>query len=83
MWQWIKDKWNAFHNWCAKITPGVKTFLVTALGLLGNGAAAMQEYITGIPLDKFATGLQIMIINMVLFTLAFWFRSLANRAPSA
>jgi hypothetical protein len=82
MWTKIKNAWNAFHNWCAKIAPGVKTFIVTALGLLGNGAAFAQEYVTGIPLDKFATAEQIMIVNVILFTLAFWFRSLANRTTA-
>lgn len=79
MWNWIKNAWNKFHNWCAKIAPGVKTYLITALGALGSVGALAQQYVTQIPLDKFATAEQILIVNVVLFTLAFWGRALANR----
>jgi hypothetical protein len=79
MWNWIKNAWSKFHDWCAKIAPGVKTFVIAALGVLGNFGALAQQYVTNIPLDKFATIEQIMIVNIVLFTLAFWGRALANR----
>jgi len=79
MWTWLKDKWNRFHNWCASWAPGFKTFLVTALGALGSFGASAQEYLTGVPLDKFVTAQEALIITTVLFTLAFWFRSLSNR----
>jgi hypothetical protein len=80
MFAWIQKTWGKFHNWCAKIAPGVKTFLITACGALGSVGALAQQYITGIPLEKFATMEQILIVNVVLFTLAFWGRALANRA---
>ena len=79
MFNWIKDKWTRFHNWCASWAPGAKTFVVTALGALGSSAALAQEYVTGLPLDKIATTSQILIINIVLFSLAFWARALAKR----
>jgi len=59
--------------------PGLKTFLITALGALGSFAALAQEYVTGVPLDKFLTGTQIAILSAVLFTLAFWARHLTNK----
>ena len=79
MFAWIKKTWDKFHNWCAKVAPGVKTFLITALGGLGSLGALGQQYITGIPLDKFATAEQILIVNIVLFSMAFWARALSNR----
>jgi hypothetical protein len=78
----IKNAWNKFHDWCASWAPGFKTFLLTACGALGSAGALMQEYITQIPLDKLATAQQILIVNVVLFSLAFWGRALANRKTS-
>lgn len=77
---WLKDKWNRFHNWCASWAPGFKTFLISAVGLFGSAGAAMQEYLTGVPLDKFVTTQEALIITTVLFSLTFWARTLTNRA---
>jgi hypothetical protein len=79
MWTWIKDKWNRFQNWVASWAPGLKTKIVTFLGAIGSFAAILQQWVTGIPLDKFVSGTTIVIVSAVLFTLAFWFRGLANR----
>jgi len=80
MWTWIKDKWNRFQNWVAGWAPGLKTKIVTFLGAIGSFAAMAQQWVTGIPLDKFISGTTITIVTMVLFTLAFWFRGLASRS---
>ena len=76
---WLKKTWDKFQNWCAKWMPGLKTFIITGLGAVGSVAAMLQEYFTGLPLDKFMTGTQVAIATTVLFTLAFWTRSLSNR----
>lgn len=76
---WVKAKWNQFEAWVATWAPGVKTRMVAGLGTLGSVAALMQEYISGLPLDKFISATSITIIGMVLFTMAFWFRGLSNR----
>lgn len=73
---WLQNKWLKFEAWCASVAPGVKTQTVAFLGLLGNAAATTQEYFTGLPLDKFVTGTQLLVANVVLFSLAFWFRRL-------
>ncbi len=83
MFNWIKNVWNKFHNWVATWAPGVKTATVTALGAMGSFAGVMQEYVSGLPLDRFVTATQALIITTVLFSLAFWFRMLTNRAPAA
>lgn len=82
MFSWISNAWSSFHNWCAKWAPGFKTFIITAVGGIGSLAAAFQEYVTGIPLDKFVTETQALIVTTVLFSLAFWARMLTNRAPA-
>lgn len=79
MWNWIKDKWNRVNDWCASWMPGLKTKIATGLGAVGSGAALLQEYVTGLPLDKFISGTKVLVITVVLFTFSFWFRSLSNR----
>lgn len=79
MFSWLKDKWNRFQNWVSTWMPGLKTKLATGLGAVGMAAGVAQEYITGLPLSTFMTATEIAIASAVLFTLSFWFRSLANR----
>jgi len=74
-----KWSWNEFNDWCATIAPGVKTKTVTALGALGSGAYALQQYVSGLPPTTFVTAEKLSIITAVLFTLAFWFRGLGER----
>lgn len=78
-WQWLNAKRNAVQDWFASWLPGFKTRIVTVLGFLGSTAALLQEYITGLPIAELVTPTNLLIANMVLFTLAFWFRGLANR----
>lgn len=80
MWTWLKDKWNRFHNWCATIAPGVKTFLVTSLGAVSTAAAAGQQYVSGLPLSTFLSAETALFIAAGLFTVAFWTRWLTNRS---
>lgn len=63
--------------------PGLKTKIVVALGALGNVSFALQEYVKGLPLDNIINARNIVILNVVLFTLAFWFRSMADVTPPA
>lgn len=74
---WIKDQFVKFNAWCASWMPGLKTYLATGLGAVSATAATLQEYVTGLPLDQFMTGTKIAIVSAVLFSLSFWFRSLA------
>lgn len=76
--RWVKNGWMWFEGKVAGMAPGLKTRIAAGLGSLGSLAASMQEYMTGLPLDKFITGTQIAITTAVLFTLVFWFRRLAD-----
>jgi hypothetical protein len=75
---WLKKQWDKLEAWLTKKAPGVKTFLVTALGAVGSWAASMQEYLSGVPLDKLVKAEQALIVTAVLFTLAFWTRRLSR-----
>lgn len=79
MWSWLKTKWDSFELWVASCMPGLKTKLVTGLGAVGSAAALLQQYITGLPLDKLMTATQITTVTIVLFSLAFWFRRLTDK----
>jgi hypothetical protein len=61
------------------LAPGVKTYTVAALGAVGNAAMLLQEYVRGLPLETVTSVTTVLILNAVLFTLAFWFRGLANQ----
>ncbi len=76
---WIEDKWAKFEAWVASWMPGLKTKIVSGLGAVGGLAAYLQEYISGLPLNKFMTGTQIALASAVLFSLTFWFRGLGDR----
>jgi len=76
--KWVYNKWVGFNHWVASIAPGLKTKIVTFLGMVGSLAASMQEYITGLPLSTFVTAEHAAIIGVVLFTLTFWFRGLSK-----
>jgi hypothetical protein len=79
IWNWIKKKALAFHEWMKHIAPGVKTFIVAGLGAIGSLAATLQDYITGLPLGTIVKAEYITIATAVLFTLAFWFRGMASK----
>lgn len=77
---WLSNTWSKFETWVASWMPGFKTKTVTALGALGTAAAVLQGYVSGLPLEKFMNATQIAIASAVLFSLAYWFRSLADKA---
>lgn len=79
LWEQIKLTWTRFNAWMASLMPGLKTKLVTGLGAVGSAAAMLQGYITGLPLDKLLTATQVTTVTIVLFTLAFWFRTLTDK----
>lgn len=78
-WEWIKVQVNKFNDWAASIAPGIKTKLVAGAGAVGSGAAALQQYITGLPLDQIVTAEKAVMISAVLFTLAFWTRHISEK----
>jgi len=78
MWTWIKDKWNKFSLWCAEIAPGIKTFTLALLGMLGSFGAAAQEWVSGLPLTQFVTAEKAMFISGGVFTLILITRALTN-----
>jgi hypothetical protein len=83
MFAWISKTWTKFTNWCAKIAPGVKTFTIAFLGILGSFGAAAQEYVTQLPLTTFVTAEKAAIISGCLFTMIFITRALTNVAATA
>lgn len=77
---WVDAKWDAFEQWVAIQIPGVKTKIIAALGALGLWASAMQEFVSGLPLEQFVTGRTVAITGAILFTLAFWTRRLTDKS---
>lgn len=78
--KWLKDKWAKFEAWVHTWLPGVKTKITLGLGMLGSGAAALQEYLAKVPaVGKYLTAERIAIASFVLFTLAYWFRGMGER----
>jgi hypothetical protein len=78
MWEFIKRPFVAVHEWLKARMPGLKTKLLTAMGAIGSAAALMQEYLTGIPLNQLLGVTEALIVSTVLFTLAFWARTLSK-----
>ena len=79
MWLQIKTWWTQFENWVASWLPGLKTKITVALGFLGNTAYVLKDYISGLPIGEYFNTTNLLILNMVLFTLAYWFRGLGDR----
>ena len=79
IWTWIKQKYFDFEAFLVRTAPGVKTKITTFLGMVGSAAAALQNYVMGVPVNKFVTAEQISIAAFILFTLAFWFKDMGSR----
>jgi hypothetical protein len=79
LWTKVNNLWDRFEGWVASILPGLKTKAVVALGFLGNTAFVLKDYLSGLPLGSYINLNTLLIANMVLFTLAFWFRGLGDR----
>jgi hypothetical protein len=80
--QWLVDKWTSFEAWVYEWMPGFKTKLIAFIGIVGNAAVVLQDYITQVPLNKFVNETQLAVIGIVLFTLAFWFKRLSDNYSS-
>lgn len=80
--KWIKDKWNKFNNWVAKWAPGFKTQLILGIGIVGEATAALQQFITDVPMDKFVSGTSWTIFTVVIMALAFWARQIGKRVSN-
>lgn len=79
IWAAWNKAWNRFDAWVARKAPGIKTKIVAAIGAVASAAATLQEYVSGLPLEHWITANNIVILNVVLFSMAFWFRGLASR----
>ena len=77
-WAWVTKQWNRFEDWVASKVPGWKTKIIAAIGAVGSAAMVLQEYVSGLPLEKIITGKSLAITSIVLFSLTFWFRRLAR-----
>lgn len=78
---WVYAQWTKFQAWVASIAPGVKVKLTAFLGLLGNGAFYMKDYLDQLPIEIFSrylTAGMLLGMNMVLLTLIYWFRGLSK-----
>ena len=78
VWAWLTAQWNRFEDWVASKVPGWKTKLVSVIGAIGSAFLVLQEYVSGLPLEKIITGKSLAITGIVLFTLTFWFRRLVK-----
>lgn len=75
----IETVYGKFEDWVHSWMPGFKTTIVTALGAIGSTAALCQQYITQLPLDKFATATQVAIGTLAVSLLALWFHGMGDR----
>lgn len=82
MLQTLSNAWNSFETWIYSWWPGAKTKIVAFLGFLGNGAYAIQTYFQGLPQNKFIDVTELALVNLGLFTLAYWFRGMGDRVAS-
>lgn len=77
-----KPKQNIWHKVEAKVAeqiPGAKTKAVASIGMFGSFAAALQSYLTGIPLDQVVSPKAALLIGVALFALVFWLRRIGDR----
>lgn len=82
MWAKIKSAYGIFENWVQSWMPGFKTIIVSGLGVIGSTCAVLQQYITNLPLDKFATASQIAFFTLGVSLLALWFHGMADRVDA-
>jgi len=47
--------------------------------MLGDAAYYLQEFVTGLPPQTIVAAETVLIINLALYVLAFWFRGMSNR----
>lgn len=78
----MKRQWDKFETWAATIAPGVKTHTAAGLAFVGNTAFFVKDYVEQLPVEavtKYITADTLVIANMILISLIFWFRRLANK----
>lgn len=78
----IKTEWASFEAWLNTWFPGFKTKALLILGTIGNGAAMLQQFITGLPVTKYITTETLAGASMILYLLAFWFQNLGDRVEA-
>lgn len=79
---WLADKWNKFEDWMASIAPGVKTHVTAAAIFVGDVAYMFKDYLEQLPIEvltKHLTADFLIGLNLILVSLIFWFRRLANK----
>lgn len=76
---WIKNKWAKFEEWVNSFFPGLKTQIVTGLGFVASFALIFQDFLSGLDLGDLVSPRTLLIINAVLYTLAFWLRNINSR----
>lgn len=79
---WIENAWNNFEYYVAAVAPEFKTKIIAFLGAIGNGAALMQGYLSGLPMGAYVTAENVIIANIVLFTLSYWLRGIGDRVEA-
>lgn len=79
---WIKTKWAQFEAWLNTWFPGFKTYSLLALGTVGNTAASLQEFATGLPTTKYISTEVLAGVSAVLYVLAFWLKGLGDRVEA-
>ena len=82
MWTWIETEWGKFEAWVAGWYPTAKTKIIAALGSIGSMAALLQNYVSGLPISEVIDAKAVLIVNVVLFTLAYWLRGLGDRVEA-
>ena len=78
----LSKAYNSFEAWVHSWMPGFKTYICLGLQTIGATAFVAKDYITQLPLDKFATGTQIAIGSLVLSLLALWFHNMGERVDA-
>lgn len=82
MFNYLKDKWNKFECWVHTWFPGIKTKAVLLMGTVGQGAALLQEFFSGLPTADFISTKTLSLISLALFVLAFWFKNMGERVDA-
>lgn len=78
----IKEYWNRFEAWVHSWFPGVKTKATLVMGMVGESAAVLQDFVTGLPTADFISTKTLSLISLALFVLAFWFKNMGERVEA-
>ena len=79
---WLNNLRHKLNDWVYRQMPGWKTHITAAIAFLGNTAFVLKDYVSQIPvefLQKYITSDTLVVFNLILLSLIFWFRSLGNR----